>query len=123
MYLVELESGKDTVYQSTDALTAAIRRGELDSTARIYHRATCQWLPITVHPEFRRRMGARERRTGAPASRRQWTFLREEVVEADAPEPLPAGPALIEGDPPPTWRQSIGLAFRRLRLSGHPRTN
>jgi len=123
MYLVELESGKDTVYPSTVALTAAIRRGELDSTARIYHRATCQWLPITVHPEFRRRMGARERRTSGPAARRQWTFLREETVEAPAPEPATPGPVLIEGDAPPTWRETVGLTFRRLRLLGYLRTS
>jgi hypothetical protein len=123
MFLVELGSGKDTVFPSAQALSAAIRRGDLDADTRIYHRSSCQWLPITVHPEFRRLLAERERRPAR--SRQQWTFMRdgEGVEEVSPPKPASTpAPELIAGDPPRSWRQAIGLTLRRLKYLTHPRT-
>ena len=115
MYLVELGSGKDTVYPSAGELAAAIRRGDLDAAARIYHRTTCQWLPITVHPEYRRAAAQRVVATALRPPRRQWTFLRDATVDAPEPATPAAGPELFPGDPEPSLRQTLGLAVRRLR--------
>lgn len=85
MFLVEPESGQRCQYRSAGALGEAIRRGELGPRARIFHRTTQRWLPITVHPEYRRVESARE------AVNRQWrewewTFLAQRPVHE--PEPL-----------------------------------
>jgi len=54
MYLVELRPGTEELFRSSDALAAAIRQGEIDSQARIFHRATAKWISITLHPLYRR---------------------------------------------------------------------
>lgn len=54
MYLVELRPGKEKLFQSANDLVAAIRRDEVDSRARIYHRATATWISITLHPVYQR---------------------------------------------------------------------
>jgi hypothetical protein len=58
MILVEVPPGAQRLFSTFEELAAAIRRGELGPEARIYHRASAQWLSITVHPEFRRLSGA-----------------------------------------------------------------
>lgn len=122
MYLVELGSGKDTVYSSARELTAAIRRGDLDPQARIYHRAADQWLPITVHPEFRRLTAEQDSWSAQQLARRQWTFLRDAAAQGapGAGPPVHSLPSvLIPPRTAPSWRESLGLAFRRLRYLTH----
>ncbi len=126
MFVVEQGSGKDQVYASARELAAAIRRGELGAEARIYHRATAQWLPITVHPEYRRVTAERDRIASLQLRDRHWTFLpnggpREGPGSAPAPAVArPAdhasGPVLIPGDPEPSW---LGSTLRRLRNLAH----
>jgi hypothetical protein len=97
MYLVELCPGREELYKSADELTAAIRRGEVDSHSRIFHRATAKWVPITVHPQFKANApaaSARAARAAAPRSeplppppRRAWTFLPEPRGRGAAPPP------------------------------------
>lgn len=53
-FLVELTPGRELLYRTPLALRAAIRTGEITEQARIFHRATSTWVPITEHPEFRR---------------------------------------------------------------------
>jgi hypothetical protein len=115
MYLVELGAGKDELYRSTEELVAAIRRGEIGPQSRIYHRSSSKWLPITVHPEFRRY--ASERANGRPP-RKQWTFLRDPSAERAESAEASASDTLITA-PQPTrgWRRVLGSAFRRLAHS------
>jgi hypothetical protein len=74
MFVVEPGSGKNKGYSSARELGAAIRRGELGPQARIYHRATDRWLPITVHPEYRK-VAAERRLSAARDAGQAWTFL------------------------------------------------
>lgn len=122
MFVVEPGSGKHKGYATVRELGAAIRRGDLGPQARIYHRATDRWLPITVHPEYRKAAAEREQRTARELQARQWTFLpgtrREPPMHFQA---RPAadhgpGPVLIPGDPQPSW---LGSTFRRLRSIAH----
>lgn len=126
MFVVEQGSGKDQVYASARELAAAIRRGELGPEARIYHRATAQWLPITVHPEYRRVTAERDRVASLQLRERHWTFLPN-GGERERPGPAPvstvgraadrdSGPVLIPGDPEPSW---LGSTLRRLRSLAH----
>jgi hypothetical protein len=116
MFLVEPESGPRCHYASSRALGAAIRRGELGPKARIFHQATSQWLPITVHPEYRKAESEWEQANARRMSGRQWTFLTAppETDTLDSASPsgqTAAGPMLIPGDGEPTWLRS---AFRHL---------
>jgi hypothetical protein len=54
MYLIELTPGTEQLFQSSEALVAAIRSGEVASQARIFHRATKKWISITLHPLYKR---------------------------------------------------------------------
>ncbi|MGH7630269.1 MAG: hypothetical protein ACREOF_13000 [Gemmatimonadales bacterium] len=92
MFLVEPESGQRCHYRSAGALGAAIRRGELGPQARIFHQTTNRWLPITVHPEYRKVESAREEAYGQQLRDRPWTFLAERPVEeppTDTFRPIP----------------------------------
>jgi hypothetical protein len=75
MYLVELEPGREELYQSVEALASAIRRGEIGPGARIYHRASSTWLSITVHPAYKKIAAPQAGVTSPPPVRRRWTFF------------------------------------------------
>jgi hypothetical protein len=114
MYLVDLGSGKETLFRSGKELAEAIRGGIVGEQSRIYHRARATWLPITVHPEYRRITDEHPAVSQTPSIQRQWTFMRGE--EADTrPAPVPTPPAQeVIGMPQAarSWRQSLGSAFR-----------
>jgi len=123
MFLVEPESGQRCHYSSARALGAAIRRGELGPTARIFHEATNQWLPITVHPEYRRAETEWEQGSIRRLQGRGWTFFPETPPESDPllsvaprPEERPA-PVLLAGDGEQSWWTS---AWRNLRQLAKP---
>ena len=112
MYLVDLGLGEETLFRSGDELAEAIRRGIVGERSRIYHRARATWLPITVHPEYRRITAEHPAAPRETSPQRQWTFMRSE--EADA-TPAPAPPAqevIVMPQASRSWRQSLGSAFR-----------
>jgi len=118
MFLVEPESGQRCHYSSARALGAAIRRGELGPQARIFHQASNQWLPITVHPEYQRAEEEWEQSSAHRLRHRGWTFFPGTTDGHPGEDPLlaltpPAPPAqvLITGNGEPSW---WGTAFQRL---------
>jgi len=122
MFVVEPGAGKTKGYPSARDLGAAIRRGELGPQARIYHRSTDRWLPITVHPEYRKVAAEREQLSAVELQARQWTFLPDSRPDQGSardprhPSSSGSGPVLIPGDPEPSW---LGSTFRRLRSLAH----
>jgi hypothetical protein len=117
MFIVEPGEGNTEEYPSARELFAAIQRGDLGPQARIYHRSTAQWLPITVHPEYRKVAAERERVSVLELQARQWTFLpdvRPQYAAYDEGQGASSSPPLmlIPGDPEPSW---LGATFRRLR--------
>jgi hypothetical protein len=121
MYLVDLGSGKETLFRSGNELAEAIRQGIVGEQCRIYHRSRATWLPITVHPEYRRITAEHpvERPAGSP--RRQWTFMRPEEAEVrSAPQP-PEPPQEVAVMPSTgrSWRESLGSAFRFWGKASH----
>jgi hypothetical protein len=84
MFLVELKSGKQEVYRNLDDFTAAIRKGEVGTQSRIYHRAASMWIPVTLHPHFRKIAAERSADPPPPPPRAQWTFLQAEPSEDSA---------------------------------------
>jgi hypothetical protein len=104
MYLVELRPGKEEVYRTLEEFTAAIRRGDVIWQSRIYHQAASMWIPITLHPQFRKIAGERRADPPWPPLRRRWTFDRN-----DTPEERPVfNPALEEDawdEQPRSWAE------------------
>ena len=78
MFLVEIEAGREALYDSVNALAEAIRRGEVGPQSRIFHRTSSSWISITVHPEFKRAAAARDSEPLPPLARTQWTFFGAE---------------------------------------------
>jgi hypothetical protein len=78
MFLVEIEAGREVLYDSANALAQAIRRGEVGPRARIFHRASSSWISITLHPEFKKAATARDSEPLPPLGRTQWTFFGTE---------------------------------------------
>jgi hypothetical protein len=126
MILIELDTGNEELFKSSEELGAAIRRGAIGPNSRIYHRRSAHWLPITVHPEFRKVAAERANQPLPPLNRRQWTFLapgaQDEQVDRDPSPSTPPSPSASEAaevseKSRPAWRAAIGKALRSLRLS------
>lgn len=126
MILIELDTGDEELFKSSEELGAAIRRGAIGPNSRIYHRRSAHWLPITVHPEFRKVAAERANQPLPPLKRRQWTFLApdaedEQLALDPSPSPPPSHIAsgASEGNKKsrPGWGTAIGKALRSLRFS------
>lgn len=126
MYLVEIETGREALYESVDALSAAIRHGDVGPQSRIFHRASSSWISITLHPEFRKVAAAAHAEPLPPPARNRWTFFGLEAQSREIHEP--AAPAADAGQPAKVRNESRGglrdllnRAFRGLYPS--PRTS
>jgi hypothetical protein len=115
MYLVELksDSDKEEVYHNVEQFTAAIRRGEVSSQSRIYHRAASMWIPVTLHPQFRKIAAELAAESTPPLLRTQWTFYRanppDEPVPHEAGEDQPSsGDTATKAMPARSWRSMFG---------------
>jgi hypothetical protein len=124
LFLVEPESGRRCHYSSARALGVAIRRGELGPQAKIFHQTSNQWLPISVHPEYRRAESEWEEGSTRQLRARRWTFLSEPPVENDrpvadstAPDYPGMVPILVPGEGETSW---LGSAVRHLLQLARP---
>lgn len=121
MYLVELETGREQLYESVEALAAAIRANQIGPASRIFHRASSSWVSITVHPEYRRAMAARSIEPLPPFGRRQWTFFGVEPKEREIiEEPAGAAAPAADSEPRPSRRGLRALFARALRGRSAP---
>jgi hypothetical protein len=119
MFLVEIEAGREALYDSVNALAAAIRRGEVGPQSRIFHRASSSWISITLHPEFKKAAATRGSELLPPLARSQWTFFGVEPKGREIDEPpatnrdageIPAKTSESRG----RLRDLLGRAFRSL---------
>jgi hypothetical protein len=101
MYLVELQPGTEVLYQTVGELTAAIRSGDVTSESWIYHRASSTWVPITVHPEYKRVSGEHAVLELPPLTRKRWTFFNAEGVDAPVVTPRSLQSSLVQAKPDP----------------------
>ena len=123
MYLVEIESGREALYDSVHALAAAIRRGEVGPESRIFHRTSSRWISITPHPVFKKAAAARASQPLPPLARSQWTFFGTEPIgrEFDEPPVTDRNAAETTAAPsasPGRLRSLLGRAFRNLSPAG-----
>jgi hypothetical protein len=54
MYRIEVGPGEETVFRTIEELAVAIRNGVVTTRARIYHHASEKWLPIGLHPHYKK---------------------------------------------------------------------
>ncbi len=109
MYLVEIEPGREELYDSVTALAAAIQRGAVGPQSRIFHRSSSSWVSITVHPEYKKVVAAKASEPLPPLTRSRWTFFGLESNGREIHEPeATAGKAKGEG-PKQARRRSTGL--------------
>lgn len=66
MYRIELRAGEEAIYKTFDELAKAVRTGVITSHARVWHGASEKWLPITVHPHYKRAQEAPAPAAAAP---------------------------------------------------------
>jgi hypothetical protein len=110
MYLVELKAGTEMIYGSDAELTEAVRKGEVTESAKVFHRARSQWVPITAHPKFQEIVA----NLTSGTVRRQWTFLPARQGEAPPPVEEPAtvsAPSRAATGAKPAARRGWRLVF------------
>jgi hypothetical protein len=125
MYLVEIETGREELFQSVESLASAIRSGDVGPTSRIFHRASSSWVSITVHPEYRKAAAARAKEPLPPLARKQWTFYGIEPKSREFDEPAETAEVATEETPRESGarrglRGLIGRAFRGLVANPKP---
>ena len=54
MYRIEVAPGEETVFRTIEELAIGIRNGVITPRARIYHNASQKWLPIGLHPHYKK---------------------------------------------------------------------
>ncbi len=54
MYRIEVAPGEETVFRTIEELAVSIRNGVVTHRARIYHHASQKWLPIVLHPHYKK---------------------------------------------------------------------
>jgi hypothetical protein len=117
MFLVEIEAGREALYNSVTALAAAIRRGEVGPRSRIFHRASSSWISITLHPEFKKAIAARDSEPLPPLARAHWTFFGTEPKGREIDEPTVTNrdaeqPTAKASESHGRLRRLLGRAFR-----------
>ena len=115
MYLVEIEAGREQLYQSVEALAAAIHGGVIKPDSRIFHRTSSSWISITLHPVYRKAMAARAAEPLPPLPRKQWTFFGTEAPGREIDETLAAVSQPETSEPAPKPR--LRALFSRRRRS------
>jgi hypothetical protein len=56
MYRIEVAPGEETVFRTIEELAVGIRNGLVTPRARIYHNVSQKWLPIGLHPHYKKAM-------------------------------------------------------------------
>jgi hypothetical protein len=54
MYRIEVIPGEETVFRTIEELAIGIRNGVITPRARIFHQASQKWLPIGLHPHYKK---------------------------------------------------------------------
>jgi hypothetical protein len=96
MYRIEVAPGEETVFRSMEELAVAIRNGVVTPRARIYHNASQKWLPIGLHPHYKKALelpaaSSAHPRSPTPVPAKPRSKHRVESLAAQPyPEPQPA---------------------------------
>jgi hypothetical protein len=92
MYRIEVASGEETVFRTIEELAVGIRNGLVTPRCRIYHNASQKWLPIGLHPHYKKAMElpAASAHPSAPTPVPSTPRIKpREAVPAFEPKPAP----------------------------------
>ena len=96
MYRILLESGEETVLENVEDLLYGIGSGVIGAGAKIYHAHAKKWLPITVHPDYKRATqilgeqseSASRRRSSGSTTRRTRRYRKSKPTPAIPQAPI-----------------------------------
>lgn len=107
MYRIEVASGEATVFRTIEELATGIRNGLITPRSRIWHGASQKWLPIDIHPHYRKALdlvtgGAPMIDTGLTPPPRRTPVPAPAPAPTPAPAPAPAAGSVPAASPPRT---------------------
>jgi hypothetical protein len=116
MYRIEVAPGEETVFRTMEELAVAIRNGLVTPRARIYHNASQKWLPIGLHPHYKKALelpaaSSAHPKTPTPVPGKAPGKPR---VEAHTPE-HPAEPKPVSKLPDPVMSPVMAMQHQVLR--------
>jgi hypothetical protein len=108
MYRIRLASGEEQTYRSIQELTAGVQRGDVASSASIFHQRTDRWLPIESHPHFRMaREGAAPSVTSPEGESSSVASSSTSRLRFQRPA-NPVSPSAVRPTPPPAQKPDSG---------------
>jgi hypothetical protein len=93
MYRIEVASGEETVFRTIEELAVGIRNGVVTPRSRIYHNASQKWLPIGLHPHYKKALelpAASAAHPTTPTPVPSVPRLRPRAEAQPTPRPVPA---------------------------------
>jgi hypothetical protein len=98
MYRIEVTPGEETVFRTMEELAVAIRNGLVTPRARIYHNASQKWLPIGLHPHYKKALelpaaSSAHPKTPSPVPTKPLSKARVEPHTAEHPAESKPAPA------------------------------
>jgi hypothetical protein len=104
MYRIEVAPGEETVFRTIEELAVGIRNGVVTPRSRIFHNASQKWLPIGLHPHYKKAMELPAASaahppapTSGPAASRPKPRVESHATERH-PEPRPVPPPAPASD-------------------------
>ena len=97
MYRIEVAPGEETVFRTIEELAVGIRNGVITPRSRIYHNASQKWLPIGLHPHYKKALELPAASAAHPTTPTPLPAVRRTAPrpEAHATEPAPKVPAPV----------------------------
>ena len=117
MYRILLESGEETVLENVEDLLYGIGSGVISAGAKIFHANAGKWLPITVHPDYKRATRILGERSAAETRQRSSGSTTRRTRRYRKSKPAAATPRGAISDPEDKPRQP---RKRKTPLDGLP---
>jgi hypothetical protein len=123
MYRIEVAPGEEAVFRTMEELAVAIRNGLVTPRARIYHNASQKWLPIGLHPHYKKALelpaassAHPKRPTPVPATPLSKPRVEPSTVESHTAEhPAEPKPAPAPKVPAPVMSPVVAMQQEVLR--------
>jgi hypothetical protein len=95
MYRIEVAVGEVTVFRTIEEMAIGIRNGVITARARIYHHASQKWLPIGLHPHYKKALEMPAASTGAAPVTTATPIPTPPRLKAHSPAHSPAHPPAL----------------------------
>lgn len=116
MYRIEVAPGEETVFRTIEELAIGIRNGVVTQRSRIFHNASQKWLPIGLHPHYKKALEMPAASLAHPTPPSPVTVPA--TRKSPAADPRPAGEhraPLAPATPAPTVSAVVAMQQEVLR--------